>query len=85
MEKFYKVKITLYGSPPDVIYTSSRFYAYSIYMYRNDAEVRGLKPASYSPEPLNDPEIIECIKIKEKSYPKQWARENLENYDTNYE
>jgi hypothetical protein len=85
MEKFYKVNVTLYGSSPDVIYTSRRFYTYSIFKFRSDAEARGLKPATYSPEPLDDPEIIECVKIRERSYPEQWSRENLQNYDNDPE
>lgn len=81
MDRFYKVTVQLYGSPSTVIYTSGRFYSYNIDKFRNEAEAKGLKPASYTPEPLKDPEIMECIKIKEQDYPADFITENLKDYD----
>jgi hypothetical protein len=81
MDRFYKVAVQIYGGPVEIIYTSSRYYSYSIYKFRNEAEIRGIKPASYTPELLHDPEIIECLKIKELNYPLEWAIENLKNID----
>jgi hypothetical protein len=79
MDRYYKVTVQIYGGPVEIIYTSRRFYSYSIYKFRNEAAYRGIKPASFNPEPLHDLEIIECLKIKERDYPLEWAIENLKN------
>jgi hypothetical protein len=46
-----------------------------------ELESKGLKAGSFSPKPLTDLDIIECVKIKEMSYSEEFAKENLKSYD----
>ena len=78
---FYKITVQVYGRPLEVIYASSKFYAYRIDLFMKELESRGLKAGSFSPEILTDPDIIECIKFREKDFPISKAKENLTNYD----
>ena len=80
MDRFYKVTVQLYGSSSIIIYSSGRFYSYVVSKFRAEVEAKGLRPASFSPEPVSDLEIIECIKIKEKGYPVEFSNENLNEY-----
>lgn len=78
---FYKITVQVYGRPLEVIYASSKFYAYRVDLFMMELESRGLKAGSFSPEILTDPDIIECIKFREKDFPISKAKENLTNYD----
>lgn len=81
MCNFYKVTVRFYGSSDEVIFISSAFYGYSIDKYRINCESRGLKTASYTPEPIYDPELIEAIKINERDYPPQLKQSSMESCD----
>ena len=78
---FYKITVQVYFRPLEVIYASSKFYAYRIDLFMKELESKGLMAGSFSPEILTDRDIIECVKIKEMSYSEEFAKENLKSYD----
>jgi hypothetical protein len=79
---FYKITVQVYGRPLEVIYASSKFYAYRVDLFIKELESKGLKAASFSPELLTDPDIIECMKIKEAAFSEEFAKGNLKSYDS---
>ena len=78
---FYKITVQVYDRPLEVIYASSKFYAHRIDLFMKELGSKGLKAGSFSPKPLTDLDIIECVKIKEMGYSEEFAKENLKSYD----
>ena len=85
MSDYLKVTITLVifisGSKPlistEILFTSRRFYSYNLRNFTAIKESKGFKAVSFLPEPLTDSDIIECVNLKERNIPEEFAYEGL--------
>jgi len=81
MNVFLKVTVTFSDRKTEVLYTSKRFYHYTLETSNNKWKEGGRVPIMFDVQEITDEVIIECIKNKELEYPIDKARENLPNYD----
>jgi hypothetical protein len=81
MSEYLRVVVTFHNGSQEILYCSKRYYNYVLEISSPIWEATGLRPSMFNAQDCNDEIIIECIKLREKDFPIDKARENLPSYD----
>lgn len=81
MSDYLRVVVTFHNGNEEILYCSKRYYNYVLETKYQKWEAIGLRPSMFNAQDCNDEIIIECIKLREKDFPIDKARENLPSYD----
>jgi hypothetical protein len=81
MSEYIKIVVSFLNGTEEILYCSKRFFLYTLELKGREWEEKKIIPIKFDAAEYNDEVISECIKIREKDFPIDKAKENLPNYD----